>query len=91
MIITRKLEGNKKETKIEDELCCSGKIICTMTDNDGDNSSAKFTLFVEQEGQVDVGCDLQLCGPVERGSLLPFLKQVVRELELVDDNEKSYS
>ena len=79
---------NLNETIIESHLVASGsKVKCRITGSYGDNADAEFRLSIEQAGQVFKGCDLEMCGPIERGEMIEFLKQLIVEMELIDKKE----
>jgi hypothetical protein len=87
MIIKREQNSNGvKETYIESNLVCSGEIKCYIQGNEsGDNADCKFTLEVEEIGQVLKGGVIEMVGPCERKYLLEFLKQVVFDMEIIDN------
>ncbi len=75
-----------KETKITSELFGS-KIEASFTNEDKfkDNGSAKFSLIIEQGGQIENGCNISMCGPLERADLTHFLETLVIELKKIDE------
>ena len=82
-----KIEREIKTTVIETNLFSFNKVRCVIEKNEGGDSSAKFTLKIEKGGQVYEGCDLVMSGSEERRDLLAFLKQLVFEIELLDNKK----
>lgn len=87
MIIKRlQNERGVNETYIESDLMCSGAVKCYIQGNEsGDNADCKFTLEIEEGGQVYKGGKIDMAGPCERKYFLEFLKQMVFEMEKIDD------
>jgi hypothetical protein len=83
-----KIIRDKKGTTIESPLVASGvDMNCFIGRTGGDNADAVFYLGIPTGGQVQLGCDLDMCGPLERADFLPFLKQIVYEMELLEKEE----
>jgi hypothetical protein len=74
-------------TKIESTWDASAtKAICEIEPiGDGGNSCARFSLKLEG-GQIEKG-EIEMCGEWERADLLILLKQIVIEMELLDNQK----
>lgn len=81
-----KINREGDTTTIESFLMASGVgMKCVIKENkNGDNAEAGFSLTIGTGGQVEQGCDLKMEGPCERMDFLPFLKQIVYEIELIE-------
>ena len=91
MEIVRKIVDGKKETTIKDFWeAPSTKVKVSMENNDhSGNSAANFLLEIDG-GQVffkenNTGGSLQIIGEWERECFVELLKQIVVELELIDE------
>lgn len=91
MEITRRAEGTT--IKLPFSLGAS-KIECFIgTAPTGNNSQARFILNISEGGQVDEGCNLSFCGPIEQGEFRDFLNQLIIELDLInikDENSQNF-
>lgn len=88
MEITRKSDGTT--IKLPFSLG-SSRIECYIgTAPTGNNSQSIFNLNIKKGGQVDEGCNLSFCGPIEQGEFRDFLNQLIIELDLINiKDEKS--
>lgn len=57
---------------------------CKITKTGGDNADARFYLKIEG-GQVSENSIIEMCGPWERQEFVNLLKQIVIEIELLDE------
>jgi hypothetical protein len=90
MEIVRKINGADKETTIKHEwIAPAASVFVRIGNAQQDNSSAHFTLEIEG-GQTEFtsnpnGGILEMWGDWERECFVELLKQIIIELELIDE------
>lgn len=89
MQIVRKINEHSRETTIEQDWVSPGataKVI--MTNGDGNDSGAKFSLEINggqvSSEKVNIGAKLDMWGSWERECFIELLKQIIIEFELID-------
>jgi hypothetical protein len=92
MEIVRKINDNSRETIIKQSwIAPGGEAKVVMTNGDGDNSGAKFSLEIDggqvSSGKVNIGAKLEMCGSWERECFIELLKQIIVEFELIDGKQ----
>ena len=78
------IDRGQDETIIHDDWQGFAYAKCVIGKTGSDNGDADFSLIIKDGGQIEKECDFKIYGPIERGFLLNFLKQIVIEIELLD-------
>lgn len=84
-----KINRNQSETTIEHSWGGFGEARCIIYANGGDNRDAGFYLEIKDGGQIEKNCEFKVDGPIERDYLKTLLKQIILEIDLID-NHRGY-